>query len=99
MLLEQKKQIQQLISNVNTYSHLFKGINLRKEIQLINTSLCYDDKNNVEKTLNEVVFTDGVIVSFNTYEELNSYLQGMNDFIDMIDNKIKDNKTGEEYDL
>ena len=99
MLLEQKKQIQQLISNINTYSNLFKDINLRKEIQLINTSLCYDYKNNVEKTLNEIVFTDGVIVSFNTYEELNSYLQGMNDFIDMIDNKIKDNKTGAEYDL
>lgn len=99
MLLEQKRQIQQLISNINTYSNLFKGIKLRNEIQSINTSLYYDDKYNTEKTINEIVYTSGVIISFNTYEELYSYLQGMNDFIDMIDNNIKVESTGAKYDM
>lgn len=91
MLLEQKKQVQLLIANINTYAHLFKGINLKKEIQSINTGVYYDDKNNVEKVLNEIIFTDGSVALFDTYENMMNYLKGMSDIIDMIKTEKDDN--------
>ena len=89
MTKKEFQELQDLLININSYSHLFKGINLTKEIQCVDTNFYYDDKNHVEKNVNEIIFTDKSRLVFYTYDEMKSYLKGMSDFVDMI--KAKDN--------
>lgn len=90
MKQEELTQVKALIANINTYSHLFKGINLSKEIKSFEISMYYEDTHNIERSLNKITFTDYSVKSFDTYENMLNYLKGMSDFVDMI-KKEKDN--------
>lgn len=83
------RNLQDLLININSYSHLFKGINLTKEIQGVNVNFYYEDKNSIEKNINEIIFTDSSRLVFYTYEEMLNYLKGMSDLVDMIKVKNK----------
>ena len=96
MKRDELKKVQLLITNIDTYSHLLKGINLKKEIQSFNTSMYYDYKNNTEKVLNEIIFTDGSSILFDSYENMLNYLKGMSEFVDMIKTE-KDEKNNNEW--
>ena len=78
------QDLQLWLDNINTYSHLIKGIDLKKKIKAININFYYDDENHVEKNINEIIFTDSGRLVFHTYEEMKSYIRGMSNLIDVI---------------
>lgn len=83
------RDLKDLLININSYSHLFKGINLTKEIQGVNVNFYYEDKNSIERNINEIIFTDSSRLVFYTYDEMLNYLKGMSDLVDMIKVKNK----------